>query len=298
VNSFSVNFQDRLGGFAALRDAKSGFRLLVVLASLGSIGYSHALPISTHITNNKGGSMKTKSLATLVVSLLSMIVAKEGAHGQGITPAERAFSEAVEAKVKEVLLTAARGMGGSWDIKIKTDRLEYIEREGHERGKPHEVRVILDMAYQPSETEREVMEARINKHWDRPEPIPDEVTRVAPEFEWQIHVSTIVNFYAFVPFSKNGSLALGYETSVPGTFFSYCRWRKLGTGAPIHSLFVGDYKWQRKSEGPFLTEDFSRLADCRDVRTIIMEVHSNEKVSETFIKKLDVTALNELVRTH
>jgi hypothetical protein len=26
VNSFSVNFQDRLGVFAALRDAKSGFR--------------------------------------------------------------------------------------------------------------------------------------------------------------------------------------------------------------------------------------------------------------------------------
>jgi hypothetical protein len=27
VNSFSVNFQDRLGGIAALRDAKSGFRM-------------------------------------------------------------------------------------------------------------------------------------------------------------------------------------------------------------------------------------------------------------------------------
>jgi hypothetical protein len=223
------------------------------------------------------------------------------AQSQGISPEENAFVQTVETKVQDILLAAANSMHGQWDVKIKTDKLEWVEREGHERGRPHEVRVILQMAYQPSETEREAMETRINKHWGRAEgldPIPDEVTRVSPEFEWQIYVTAIVNFYGFIPRAKSAVVSLGYETNWPGVFFSNVRWRQLGTGAPIHTLHLGDFKWQRNNDVQLLVEDFSSVTDCRDVRTILCEVHSNEKVAETFIRKLNIAALNELVRVN
>lgn len=242
--------------------------------------------------------MKTKSIAKLVIYLLCGILAHVRAQSQGISPEEGAFVRTVETKVHRILRAAANSMAGQWDIKIKTDKLEWVEREGHEWGRPHEVRVILQMAYQPTESEREAMETRINKHWERAEgldPIPDEVTRVSPEFEWQIYVTAIVNFYGFIPRARSAVALLGYETNWPGTFFSNVRWRKLGTGAPIHALYLGDFRWQRTNGDLLLVENFSSVTDCRDVRTILCEVHSNEKVAEIFLRNLNIAALNELV---
>ncbi len=254
------------------------------------------------LASNKGDRMSTKRSVVLVLLLLCSFIATTNAQWRPITPDEEAFVQTVEAKVRQVLLDAANGMGGKWEIKIETDKFQRYELdEGQHGGRPHEVRLMLTMGYQPSEAEREVMEKRINDHGERTsryDPIPDELMRVSPEFEWQIYVSTVVNYYGFLPRTKNGVVSLGYQTNVPGTFFSAVRWKELGTGAPIHTLYLGDLKWERRKGEQYVVENFSTVTNCRNVRTILCEVHSNEKVAEAFIKKLNVTALNDLVRTH
>jgi hypothetical protein len=52
VNSFSVNFQDRLGGIPALRDAKSGFRTIHLLA------YRKPVIYHLHIESSSKGSFQ------------------------------------------------------------------------------------------------------------------------------------------------------------------------------------------------------------------------------------------------
>jgi hypothetical protein len=122
--------------------------------------------------------------------------------------------------------------------------------------------------------------------------------RVSPEFEWQIYVTAVVNYYGFLPRSKNGIVRMGYQTNVPGKVFSAVRWKELGTGAPIQTLYLGDFKWVRRRGEQLIVEDFSAVTNCRNVRTILFDVHSNEAVAEKFIKKLDLTVMNELVRTN
>lgn len=219
-----------------------------------------------------------------------------------ITAEEDTFVRAVEAKVNKILLAAAHKMPGKWDIKIETDQYQRFDLdEGQHHGRPHEVRISLYLDYRPSDPEMEQMDKEIFAHGERTpnyDPIPDELNRVTPEFRWHLYVSFVVNYYGFMPVFPADTPSLGYETATPGAFYSFVRWKQMGTGAPISYLYLGQFKRIPSKSGPKIVEDFPAVTNCRDAKTIILQVQSSERLIEKFIALLDMDAVNALIREH
>ena len=227
-------------------------------------------------------------------------VAVGNAQWRPLTAEEEKFVQTVEAKVHKILSSAANKMPGKWEIKIETDQFQRHELDdANHRGRPHEVRVRLIMDYQPSDAEMAQMDKEIFAHaaqTAKHDPIPDELNRVNPEFRWNLFASFVVNYYGFMPVSPADIPALGYETTPPGAIFSFVQWRKMGTGAPSSLLYFGDFKRVQTKGGQQIVENFSALTNCRDAKTVVLQVQSEERMIEKFIAALEINALQALVQ--
>jgi hypothetical protein len=239
------------------------------------------------------------------ISLLAIFLfGATAGYGQWrpVTAEEEAFLQPVEVKVKKILSTAAHKIPGKWGIKIETDQFQRHELdEGQHHGRPHEVRIRLIMDYQPTDAEVAQMDKEIFAHAEQTknyDPIPDELNRINPERRLNIFVSLVVNYYGFQPVFPADIPGLGYETTTPGAFYSFVRWKHMGIGAPKSVIYLGQFKRLQTKDGPKIVEDFSTVADCRDAKTAIVEVQSSERLIEKFIAVLDVEALNTLFREH
>lgn len=245
------------------------------------------------------GVMRTKILLS---ALLLFGVTAGHAQWRPVTAEEERFVQAVEAKVHKILSAAAHKMPGKWDIKIKTDQFQRHELdEGQHHGRPHEVRVELIMDYQPSDAEMAQMEKDIFAHAEQVkdyDPIPDELNRVNPEHRLNIYVSFVVNYYGFTPVFTADIPRLGYETTTPGAVYSFVQWRKMGINAPHSISYWGDFRRVQTRQGQQIVENFSALTDCRDAKTIILTVQSNERLIEKFIAVLDLEAVRAIVQEH
>jgi len=238
--------------------------------------------------------------------LLLAIFLFGGTAGYGqwrpVTAEEEKFVQTVEAKVNKILLATAHKMPGKWDIKIETDQFQRHELdEGQHSGRPHEVRVRLFMDYKPTDAEMEQMDKDIFAHAEQTQnydPIPDELNRINPEFRWRLYASFVVNYYGFMPLSPAAIPGLGYETATPGAVYSFVQWKKMGTGAPASYIYLGHFKRIQTKDGQEIVEDFSAVANCRDVKTVIIEVQSSERLIEKFLALLDMDAVNALIREH
>ena len=223
---------------------------------------------------------------------------------RNITPQEEQFVQLVEKRVYAALRGAAQRMGSKW----KVDILKTNEHQRHavddaaHRGRPHEVRVEFHMEFVPaSDAELGELDRQIDlfdQKVSRMDPVPDTVMRTNPAFKRELYAEVIVNYGGFMPMSFKAAAALGEATNVPGTAYSYLRWKQMGTGAPKRILYLGEFRRGPYSGEERLLEAFTNTPDCRDVRTIIVEVSSNESVSDQFIKALDLEDLGALIANH
>lgn len=246
----------------------------------------------------------SRSRRLVVAAGVAMLAAAAHAAGEGgwrrITPAEEQFVRAVAARIYEVLRAAASRLPGRWDLKLETEQLKSTELDqGQHHNRPHEVRVHLYAEWQPSEVERAVVDREIDRHAQeeaRFDPVPDHVNRRNPAFKLALHAQVIVNPYGYQPVLLSAAGQLGEVTHVPGTAFSYLRWRQMGIEAPRRVLYLGELARRAGEGGERLFETFGATADCRNVRTLVIEVDSDEALSQAFVAGLDVPRLNALVR--
>lgn len=224
------------------------------------------------------------------------------AQWRDATPAETVFFNNVEREVHEILRAAAGKMPGKWDVKLETDEHQRASLdEGQHSGRPHEVRVWLTMDYQPSEAEQAEMEKDIfafgekTKNYD---PVPDHLQRQSPEYRWNIYVSFVVNYYGFTPIYSDDIPKMGYEITVPGSVYSFVRWKDLGINPPYAMVYAGDLKTTQSSTGKVIGEAFGAQTDCRNARTVAINVQSDEVVIKQFLQVLDVAAVKRLVENY
>lgn len=222
------------------------------------------------------------------------------AQWRPITAEEEQFVQTVEAQVHKILSSAAHKIPGKWTIKLETDQFQRHELDdANHRGRPHEVRVRLIMDYMPSDAEVAQMDKEIFAHaaqTAKHDPIPEELNRKNPEFKWNLFVSFVVNYYGFMPVAPADIPALGYETNTPGAVYSFVQWRKIGIGAPTSYHYFGDFKRVQTRDGQRIVENFSSLRECREVKTVVLQVQSEERLIEKFIAALEMNALQALVQ--
>lgn len=236
------------------------------------------------------------------ILLAALLFGATAGYGQWrpITAEEEKFVQAVEARVNKILLDAAHKMPGKWEVMIKTDQFQRHELDdANHRGRPHEVRIQLYMDYKPNDAEMEQMDKEIFAHaaqTAKHDPIPEELNRENPEFRWHLFASFVVNYYGFMPAAPADIPALGYETNTPGAVFSFVQWRKMGIGAPTSYHYFGDFKRVQTRDGQRIVENFSSLRECRAVKTVVLQVQSEERLIEKFIAALERNALQALVQ--
>lgn len=223
---------------------------------------------------------------------------------RNITPEEEQFVQLVEKRVYANLRNAAQKMGAKWKIdNLKTNEFQRtaVDDVVH-KNRPHEVRIEFHMEFIPADDEElGKLDGEIDtfaQKVGRMEQVPAALMRSNPAFKRELSAQVIVNYVGFMPMSLKAASALGEVINVPGTVFSYLRWKDVGAEAPKRILYLGEFR-----RGPYkgeerLLEAFAKTPDCRDVRTVIVEVSANETVSDQFIKALDLKDLNALVANH
>lgn len=252
------------------------------------------------LLTRRGGLALAAACAWPVVFPGSARAQASGTTWRPITPAEEQFVQSIEAPLHAILREAAQRMPGRWEIRLRTDPHQRHELDdAHHQGRPHELRVELSMDWQPSDAELATQDAAIHRHAQeaaRFDPIPDHLNRRNPEHRQNLSVMLVANAYGFTPTSIAGAASLGELTQVPGTAFSYLRWRSMGIGAPKRIVFLGEFTRRAGEGGERLVETFGRVSDCRNLRTIIIEIASSEDRSQAFLAGLDIARLNALIR--
>lgn len=221
-----------------------------------------------------------------------------------ITPEEEQFVQLVEQRVYANLRNAAQRMGTKWKIDVlKTNEFQRtaVDEASH-KDRPHEVRIEFHMEYiAADDAELGELDAQLdvfNQKIGRMDPVPDALLRTNPAFQRELYAEVIVNYRGFMPLSLKGAAALGEVSNVPGTSYAYLRWKQMGPSAPKRILFLGEFRRGPHSGEERLLEAFAHTPDCRNVRTVIVEVSSAESVSDQFVKALDLQDLNALINQH
>ena len=221
-----------------------------------------------------------------------------------ITPEEEHFVQLVEKRTYAVLRNAAQNMGSRWKIvDLGTNNFQRKAVDGaNHKGRPHEVRVELHMEYQPADdAELGVLDGEIDQFSQRVarmEKVPDALARTNPSHKKELYTVLIVNYMGFMPLSIKAAASLGDIAQYPGTVFSYVQWKGIGESAPKRTLLMGEFRRGPHSGEERIFETFADTPDCRNVRTIILNVQSNETISDQFVKALDLQDLNALIAKH
>ena len=179
-----------------------------------------------------------------------------------------------------ILNNATAKLEGDWDVLLETDNYQRHSIDGGQHdGRPHELRINLYLQYKPSDEEEGAMQKKIFEYADETaqyDPIPDDVNRRNPEFKWNIFCSFVVNYYGFMSFNTTEVSNLGYEMEEPNADFCYMKWKENGIGAPVSYMYIGDFAKTVSSSGTMLDENFSTITNCRDAKTVILQVQSSE----------------------
>ena len=213
--------------------------------------------------------------------------------------AEKAFVRKLEQRIAPILVTAGKSMPGQWMIHINTNNEDQgaINIAQH-KGRPHEFRCSLSMEYMATKTESAALQKEMvdhNKSMSKAA-IIDGSRLNDPSLKYSIEVSIVINPYQFTPVNVQQYAAPGGATTEPGTALTLFRTKELGPGAPYYALYIGDYNLSNKNGKQVLEENFGTSTDCCNARTMVIEVHSSQTVANAFIGKLNLPALNRIIK--
>ena len=213
--------------------------------------------------------------------------------------AEKAFVRKLEQRIAPILVTAGKSMPGQWMMHINTDNRDQAAINiAQHNGRPHEFRYSLSMEYILTKAASATLQQELanhNKSMSKAAII--EGSRLNdPSLKYSIEVSVVINPYQFTPVDVQQFAAPGEITTEPGTALTLFRTKELGPGAPYYALYIGDYTLSNKNGKQLLEENFGKTTDCCNARTMVIEVHSSQTVANNFIGKLNLPALNRIIK--
>lgn len=241
--------------------------------------------------------MRKIILLIILVASYSFVDAQN--NQRALSASELSFIKNVQERLQQLFSKTASAMKGNWIIKFTgdPDMNKPVELSLH-NGRPHELTCNFSMEYKPTDLERKEMDHEIaffyNKIGKRQPTASERIND--PSYKFSINIIARVNNPLTQPVDVLKATALGGTANFPGAVFSIYRTENLNTGAPYFTLYLGEFKKTTTDGREMIMEGFTETPLCTKVRTIELEVHSNLPLAREFISKLDLAALNRLIR--
>ncbi len=240
--------------------------------------------------------MRVFFLSLLICVAGTPLVAQDARQA---TATEKAFTQKLEQRMSQILGTAAKSMPGQWTIHFDAGSAkEALINNAQHNGRPHEFRLSLSMEYSPTKQESAAMEKELAEYYKgmSKKDIIAGKRQNDPTLKYSIEITAIINPYNFTPVDVQQLSSLGGTVDVMGTALTLLRTKDLGAAAPYYSLYIGDYKTTNTNGKKLLEENFTSTTDCCNARTMLIEIHSGQATTNSFISKLDLPGLNRIIQ--